>query len=129
MTLPAATAACLAAAPAESREGLAALRGLVLAVAGEAGIALREETRWGQPAFLASKGTTIRIGVPRGAAFALFVPCQTRLIEAFRAGPGAGMRFEGTRAVLFDRVDDIDKAALAILILGALRYREGGRAK
>ncbi len=129
MTLPAATAACLAVAPAESREGLVALCGLVLAVADEAGIVLREETHWGQPAFLASKGTTIRIVVPKGAPFTLFVPCQTRLIEALRVGPGAGMRFEGTRAVLFDRIDEIDKAALAIPILGALRYREGGRAK
>lgn len=129
MTLPPATAACLAAAPVEARKGLEALRALVLAVAGEAGIALREETRWGQPAFLAPKGTTLRIGVPKGAAFALFVHCQTRLIEEFRAGPGAGMRFEGTRAVLFDRVDEIDNAALSILILGALRYHAGGRAK
>lgn len=127
--MPPATEAYLAAAPEAARAGLVALRELVLRVAGEAGIAVREESRWGQPAFLAPKGTTIRIGVPKGAGFALFVHCQTRLIDEFRAGPGAEMRFEGTRAVQFDRVEEIDAAALAILIAAALSYHAGGRAR
>lgn len=127
--MPPATEAFLAAAPEAARAGLVALRELVLRVAEEAGIALREDSRWGQPAFLAPKGTAIRIGVPKGAGFALFVHCQTRLIEDFRAGPGAGMRFEGTRAVLFDRVEEIDAAALAILIGDALAYHAGGRVR
>lgn len=119
---PETTRAAFDAAPPEARAGLVALRALILRVADDEGIALREELRWGQPAFLAPKGSTIRIGVPKGARFALFVHCQTSLIAEFLAGPGAGSRTEGTRAVLFDHPGEIDAGALALLIRRALTW-------
>jgi hypothetical protein len=117
----------LAAAPVRAQAGLWALRALVLRVSAEEGIAVTEGLRWGQPAFLAPRGSTILIGVPKGATFALFVHCQTSLIRDFRAGPGAAMRFDGQRAVLFDTVDQIDAVALPFLIRRALRWHEKGR--
>jgi hypothetical protein len=35
-----------------------------------------------------------------------------------------GMRFEGSRAVLFAGPDDIDDAALSLLIAGALTWHQ-----
>jgi hypothetical protein len=119
--MPAGVRAAFEACPAPARAGLEQLRALILATAAEAGIPVTEALRWGQPAYLAPKGSTIRLGIPKTATFALFVHCQSRLIDRFRAGPGAGHRFEGTRAVLFDHPAEID-AALALLIRDALTY-------
>jgi Domain of unknown function (DU1801). len=125
--------AAIDAAPETAREGLHALRALVHRVARSEGIALEEGFRWGQPAFLAPKGTSLRIGPPSKAArqdadFALFVHCQTSLIADFLDGPGAGQRVEGTRAVLFRQGEALDEAALAFLIRRALTWhaRRGG---
>jgi hypothetical protein len=120
--LPPATQAALDAAPPEARAGLLALRALILDTAAAHGIPVAENLRWGQPAYLAPKGSTIRIGIPRAAGFALFVHCQTTLIAEFRAGPVAGHRFDGSRAVLFDDQAEIDPAALGFQIRRALTY-------
>lgn len=117
-------AAYIEAADKDARAGLMALRALILDVAAEAGIEVSEALRWGQPAFLAPKGSSLRIGLPKAGGFALYVHCQTGLIDRFNAGPGRGFRTEGTRAVLFDTVDELDRGALAPLILWALTYHE-----
>ncbi|MBV7408387.1 hypothetical protein [Maritimibacter sp. DP1N21-5] len=63
--------------------------------------------------------------MPRdGRGLALFTHCRTPLIDTFRDRTGAAFRTEGTRAVLFDDVEDLDGTALAPLILGALTYHE-----
>jgi hypothetical protein len=116
--------AAFAAFPDPARQGLDQLRALILATAAEAGIPVTEALRWGQPAYLAPKGSTLRLGIPKQAAFALFAHCQTTLIEDFRAGPGAGHRIEGTRAVLFDDPAEIDPDALRPLIRHALTYHQ-----
>ena len=125
--IPETTLVALEAMPEAARAGVHALRRLILRVAAEENTAVREELRWGQPAFLSPKGTTIRIGTHKAARFALFVHCQTSLIDDFRAGPGAAMAFDGTRGVLFNDPDEIDAAALTILIRNALTYRQRRR--
>ena len=109
------------------RRGCLALRALILEVAKEtpeAG-AISEELRWGQPAYLTPKtrsGSTIRVGCPKNGGFALFVHCQTSLIEDFRKIAPPNMRFDGRRAVLFENEKDIDRVALSLLIRAALTY-------
>ena len=97
--------------PPAAREGCMALRDLILDVAGETpGVgAVSEELRWRQPAYLTRAGTTIRLGVPKSGGYALFVPCQTMLIEDFRPLAPAGTRFDGWRAVLFRGEEVPDK--------------------
>ena len=117
--------AAFEAAPQPTRDGMLALRELIFQVAAsmpEAG-PVTEALRWGQPAYLAPKGSTLRLGKPKGAVFALFVHCQSRLIPEFRDGPGMGMRFEGTRAVLFENVSDLKGAPIEPLVRHALTYR------
>ncbi|GAB1380887.1 DUF1801 domain-containing protein [Pararhodobacter aggregans] len=122
-------AAAIDAAPEMARAGLRALRALIHRVALAEGVTLEEGLRWGQPAFLAAKGASLRIGTPSKAMkdqadFALYVHCQTPLIAEFLSGPGAGMRVEGSRAVLFRQGDELDEAALAFLIRRALTWHQ-----
>jgi hypothetical protein len=86
-----------------------------------------EDLRWGQPAYLTpdtGAACSLRIGPRRDGGFALFVHCKTPLIADFLAGPGAGQRTEGTRAVLFQTMADIADDPITLLIAGALTYHQ-----
>ncbi|HHC30025.1 MAG TPA: DUF1801 domain-containing protein [Rhodobacterales bacterium] len=121
--LPAPVAAAYAAFPDAAQVLLARLRALIFATADKIGAGPVEEAlRWGEPAYLAPKGSTIRLGVARSGAAALFVNCRTTLIEDFKPVAPPGTRFEGTRAVLFAFDDPCDEAALALLIGRALTW-------
>lgn len=110
-----------------ARHGLHQLRGLILEQAElmpQIG-PVTEALRWGQPAFLTldtAAACSLRIGPVKGQGFGLFVHCQTGLIAAFATGAGAGLRFSGTRAVLFAPQDRIDPAQISVLIGQALGY-------
>lgn len=110
-----------------SRCGCTKLRSLIFEVAAETPEAgpISEELRWGQPAYLTPKsksGTTIRLGSIKPAGFALFVHCQTTLIEDFRPLAPQNTRFDGSRAILFSDEAEVDKAAMRVLIRAALTY-------
>lgn len=115
------------ACPPPVRQGLYQLRGMILAQAElmpQIG-PVTEGLRWGQPAFLTldiAAACSLRTGPVKGPGFGLFVHCLTGLIAAFEAGAGAGLRFSGTRAVLFDPSDQIDPAQISVLIGQALGY-------
>lgn len=125
--LPGDVQAVYDACPPPVRHGLHQLRGLILAQADlmpQIG-PVTESLRWGQPAFLtldSGAACSLRIGPVKGQGFGLFVHCQTGLIAAFAAGAGVGLRFGGTRAVLFDPSDRIDPAQISVLIGQALGY-------
>lgn len=126
-TMPPEVKAAFDAMPEPARQGGLALRALVLDVARDTPEAGRvsEELRWGQPAYLTPEtkaGTTLRIGCPKSGGFALFVHCQTSLIERFRPIAPEGTRFDGTRAVLFERPEEVQPEALGLLIRAALTY-------
>ena len=112
--------------PQPARGGLEHLRHLILTQATQLPEIGRvtEELRWGQPAYLTPEtraACSPRIGMAK-ADIALFVHCRTNLIETFAAGPGAGMRFQGTRGVLLRSTSEIDESALRFLIRSALTY-------
>lgn len=111
-----------------AREGLLLLRDMIFDIArGRPEIGQIEETlRWGQPAYLTPQtkaGTTLRLGVPKSAGFALFVHCQSRLIPEYLTAYPMWDRVDGTRAVLFDQVTEIDPLRHGWLIEQALTYR------
>ncbi|MBQ4825578.1 DUF1801 domain-containing protein [Leisingera sp. HS039] len=112
----------------QARAGLLALRGLIFDTAAQSPEAgrIEEALRWGQPSYLTPErktGTTLRLGVPKGARFALFVHCQSRLIPEFAAAFPAWDRFEGTRAVLFNDPAEVEPIRHGWLIKRALTYR------
>lgn len=120
---PTEVAGAFARYPAEIGPVLARLRALIFAVAEAEGVGPVEEAlRWGEPAYLAPMGTTLRLGQAKTGEAALFVNCRTSLIEEFRPIAPPGSRFEGTRAVLFGPDDPLDEAALAGLIGRALSW-------
>jgi len=84
---------------------------------------LTECLRWGQPAYITPKGSTLRIGVPKSGGFALFTHCQSTIISQFAQTYGVDYTFDGNRAVLFDSIDQIDPEPLKILIKHALTYK------
>jgi len=118
-------AAAFAAFPAEVRAGLMGLRARIMAVALAEGIPLEETLRWGQPAYLVPKGSTLRLGVPKAGGFALYTHCQTTLMTDFCAVCPA-LNFEGNRAVHFS-VGDEPPEAVDMLIRAALTYHSKPR--
>jgi hypothetical protein len=110
-----------------ARQGMLALRSMIFRRAAELPQVGRvdEVLRWGQPAYVTpdtGAGCSLRIGPLKHGGFGLFVHCRTDLIETFRAGPGAAMRTEGTRAVLFESAEDVAEEPLSFLIGRALTY-------
>jgi hypothetical protein len=81
----------------------------------------------GRPAYLPAKartGTTIRINALRGSRdrYALFVPCQTSLVDTWRRHYSDTFTFEGNRAILFRIGHHIQQEPLAHCIAMALTY-------
>jgi hypothetical protein len=86
---------------------LLALRELILRTAAATdGVGPVEETlKWGQPSFLtrqSGSGSTIRIDARRGdpGHYALYVHCQSGLMDEFRALYGDVLRLKGDRAIV-----------------------------
>lgn len=127
-TIPKDIQGALDQAPPAAREGMLALRDLIFQVAGETPGAtpLVETLKWGQPAYIAPKGTALRLGVPKTGAFALFVHCQSKVIPTFREMVGGEFRFEKSRAVLFEDLADIKPDLLSSMIRHALTYHTRG---
>ncbi|MEM6657641.1 MAG: DUF1801 domain-containing protein [Pseudomonadota bacterium] len=120
----AAVAAAVTALPPDTRAGVLALRALILGTASGLPDAqpLQEALRWGQPSYLAPKGSTIRVGGHKSARFALFVHCRTRLLTDFALTFPDADRTDGNRAVLFDDISQIDQMRHGWLIARALTY-------
>ncbi|QJB69637.1 DUF1801 domain-containing protein [Parasphingorhabdus halotolerans] len=95
--------------PKEMRARLETLRALILETAAEnSSIGPLEETlKWNEPAFLTSatkSGTTIRINAHKKSEteYAMYVHCQTDLVERYKQLYSDVLKFEGTRAVIFN---------------------------
>ncbi len=92
---------------------------------------LEETLKWGQPAYLTSdsgSGTTIRIDWRKSQPeeLVMFVNCRTSLVDTYRSIFPQVFRYEGSRALVIDKADRIDrgdkKEALMHCIRMALRY-------
>ena len=126
-------ASIFAALPQALRQPLLHLRQLILDVGSqlpELG-GLVETVKWGDPAYHPVKariGTTVRINAHRRSAqcYALYVPCQTRLIEIYRAHYPDDFAYEGRRALLFEAGTAPPPGPLRHCIAMALTYHRGG---
>ena len=111
----------------KARAGMLALRDLILVTAARLPQVgpVEEALRWGQPSYLTPEtksGSTLRLGQPKGGCFALFVHCQSTLIPDYLQAFPAWDRVEGTRALLFDDVSEIDPIRHGWLVERALTY-------
>ena len=85
---------------------------------------LVETTKWGQAAFLPDKprvGTTVRVDLADDHHVALYVHCQTNLVEMYKT-VYPELRYEGNRAVWFPVNAKLPKQAVAFLAEAALMY-------
>ncbi len=108
------------------RAQLEAMRGLVLDVAsGTEGVGAIEETlKWGQPSYLTPEtksGTTIRIDAHPAGGVAMYVNCQTDLVDTFRAHYPK-LEYEGVRAVVFPPEEPLPQRELRHIIALTLTY-------
>lgn len=111
------------------RPKLLKLRELILSTAKRTpGVGALEETlKWGQPSYLTTEtksGSTIRLDavLAQPGNYALYVHCQTTLVETFKEKFGSMFRYEGNRALIFSVADKIPEAALRECIALALTY-------
>jgi len=93
---------------------------------------LVETLKWREPAYLPRKtgvGTTIRINALKGSqeCYAMYVHCQTTLIESFRRHYPKNFSYQGNRAVLFKLGDEIPEKPLKHCIAMALTYHRRKR--
>ncbi len=114
--------------PAAPRRALLALREVILRTAAalpEVG-ELTETLKWGEPSYLPKAnrvGTTVRIAWKEKTPdqVAMFVHCQTNLIDTFRTR-FPELRYEGNRAVVFDVVGPLPEEVVAECVEMALTY-------
>jgi len=116
-------------APPGTRKGLLRLRELIFDVAeSDPDVGPVTETlKWGQPSYVAARaglGTPLRLGRSNQARFALLVHCQSRVIDNFANRFPAWDRFDGTRGVLFNRVEEVEPLRHGWLIRHALTYHK-----
>ncbi|MCV2887701.1 DUF1801 domain-containing protein [Ruegeria aquimaris] len=117
-------AAAFAAFPKVPRVGLLRLCALILDTARGMVEAqpLQETLKWGKPAYLAPRGSILRLGCPTSGGFALYLHCQSRLIPDYLDQFEDLDRIERTRAILFRAVGEIDPMRHGWLIRRALTY-------
>lgn len=121
-----AVAAVFEAYPAPLRERLMALRALIQETAGQtAGVGPLEETlKWGQVSYLtrqSGSGTTVRIDRDKASGLpAIYVNCQTDLLDRYRTLYPQDFSYDGNRGVVIGAAPDL--VALRHVIALALTY-------
>ena len=122
----AAVAAVFEGYPAAGRERLLRLREMIIETAATTpGVGPLEETlKWGQVSYLtpeSGSGTTVRIDLDAASGWpAIYVNCQTNLVEGYRQAYPEAFDYQGTRAVVIG--EEADEAALRHVIAQALTY-------
>lgn len=113
--------------PKHVKPRMQALRELILSLAVEEGIApIMETLKWGEPSYVASKGSTIRFDWKEKSpeTFSIYFICSTRLVDTFREVYPDVFEFEGNRALVFNLTDSLPLAPLKHCLRMALRYHE-----
>ncbi len=115
--------------PKDIRSKLLFIRELILKTAQQSKeIGKIEETlKWGEPSYITSEtgsGSTIRIDwkLKNPDNFAVYFNCKTTLVYQFKEIYGDLFKYEGDRAIIFDKKDKIPIAELSDCIIKALTY-------
>lgn len=112
--------------PTTVKSKLEYIRLLILDTANELKLDSLEETlKWGEPSYIAKKGSTIRIDwkEKRPNQYAMYFSCSTKLVPTFRVVYQSTFQFEGKRAIVFNLEDKIPTEALKNCIRVALTYK------
>lgn len=91
------------------------------------GLEVIEETlKWGEASYLSTHGSTIRMDWKSTSPdqYALYFHCQTKLIETFKELHGNKFQFDGNRAIVFQRNEEIAENELKHCLSLALNYHK-----
>jgi hypothetical protein len=114
--------------PDQVREKIANLRRLIIESANETeDISNLEETlKWGEPSYLAKKGSTIRIDWKKNKPdqYAMYFKCTSKLVPSFKIVYRDKFKFEGNRAIVFQMDDKIPEKELKKCIKAGLTYHK-----
>ncbi len=85
---------------------------------------LEETLKWGEPSFLAKKGSTVRIDWKKKNPdqYAIYFKCTSKLVPTFKILYTDTFTFENNRAILFKLNDKIPTEQLKHCISLALTY-------
>ncbi|MCF6300326.1 MAG: DUF1801 domain-containing protein [Proteobacteria bacterium] len=112
--------------PKHIRQKMMFLRQLVLDTTSEIeGIGkLEEAIRWGDPSYLTKYGSTIRVGWKKSkpSQYAMYFHCNTKLVDIFKKLYRDKFKFEGNRAIVFDKDEEIPIEELKHCISLSLTY-------
>lgn len=112
--------------PEEMRQRVLFLRQLIYTAAAETDDVgkVTETTKWGQPSYVAKKGSTIRLGwgEKQPDHYAVYFTCNTTLIETFKELYRSKFTFEVKRAIVFHKEDAVPVNELKHCLTLALRY-------
>ncbi|MGH1337709.1 MAG: DUF1801 domain-containing protein [Aureispira sp.] len=128
MTMPATVKEVFDRYPQELKEKLVYLRSLILEVAHSLDLSeqLEETLKWGEPSFLAPKGSTIRINriKKRPDHYAIYFKCTSKLVPHFKTLYQDTFEFENNRAIVFHIDSVLPVKALQDCIQKALTYHQ-----
>jgi len=110
------------------RKKLLFLRKLILDTAADTeGVSTVQETlKWGEPSYLVKSGSTIRLGLKKSSPdqYALYFHCKTRLVDTYKEIYSDKFKFEGSRAIVFDKNDVLAIEELKHCISLSLTYHK-----
>lgn len=104
------------------KQKLTELQNLIHEIAEESDIPLVESAKWGQLSFATPNGTPIRIDRFSDTQVALFVHCQTHLIDDWKSMFAETLNFSKNRAILFQLDASLPEEPLKICIDQAFHY-------
>jgi len=114
--------------PGTVRERMLFLRQLVIETAQETeSIDTLEETlKWGEPSFVTTIGSTLRMDWKERAPdqYAMYFQCTSRLVDTFRLVFGNKFFYEGNRAIVFQINQRIPVPELKECIKACLTYHK-----
>lgn len=111
--------------PPDMRKKLLFLRKLILQAAAELSVGELEETlKWGEPSYIATQGSAIRMDwkARDPEHYALYFNCKTTLVETFEALYGNLFCYERNRAIIFTRLELVPLKQLKHCIALSLQY-------
>lgn len=112
--------------PEPMRQKILFLRQLILDMALETDSVnkLEETLKWGEPSYLTKNGSTIRIDWKESKPnqYFMYFHCKTKLIDTFKVLYTDKFIFEGNRAIIFNKDDEIPIEELKQCILLSLTY-------
>ncbi len=112
--------------PASIRVKMIYLRQLVIETAAEINSlkSIEETLKWGEPSYMTKNGSTIRMDWKKSKPdqYAMYFHCKTKLVDTFKELYKDTFKFEGNRAIVFDKNDKIPVNELKHCISLSLTY-------